>query len=239
MTEQEAEIKSREIFDLYKQLYPNSKAQYVPSVNNLALWKWSIKQSKRRITGVEINIEPSESAIKIRDSRKVLSFDQFPESTKAVYLTIADHFQGVQIYATGSRVNGDYIDGNSLFSVRYMRNEFGKAEKQISDFDFTFYSKNRYENIIQDCKYFIAQQFNAAIDACPFTLLDHKIEIPMWDFDKLTTEQKRQARSLYLAQKWGALMKLHNDLKISPNQYCCNEAPIIKWFKWAYENDKI
>jgi hypothetical protein len=239
MTEQEAEIKSREIFDLYKQLYPNSKAQYVPSVNNLALWKWSIKQSKRRITGVEINIEPSESAIKIRDSRKVLSFDDFPGSTKAVYLAIADHFPSVQIYATGSRVNGDYIDGNSLFSVRYMRNELGKAEKEISDFDFTFYSKNRHENIIQDCKAFISQQFGVKADACPFALLDHKIKIPMWDFDKLTTEQKKQARTLYLAQRWGALMKLHNDLKISPNQYCCNEAPIIKWFKWAYENDKI
>jgi hypothetical protein len=235
MTEQEA----RQIFDEYKALYPKSISHFVTDDNSLSYWKWAIKESKRRVTGIEIDAKPSESAIKIRDSRKVLSFDQFPESTKAVYLAIADHFPGVQIYATGSRVNGDYIDGNSLFSVRYMRKELGKAEKDISDFDFTFYSKSKYENIIEDCKAFVLQQFSVKADACPFALLDHKIQIPMWDFDKLTTEQKKQARTLYLAQRWGALMKLHNDLKISPNQYCCNEAPIIKWFKWAYENDKI
>lgn len=233
------EIEARQIYNEYKALYPNSKAQFNTIENNLALWEWSIKQSKRRITGVEINIEPSRSAVKIKDSRKVTSFDQLPESTKAVYLAIADYFQGVQIYATGSRVNGDYIDGNSPDSIKEMRKELGKSEKQISDFDFTFYSKNKYENIIHDCKAFIYQQFGVNADACPFTLLDHKIEVPMWNFDKLTTEQKKQARVLYLAQRWGALMKLHNDLKISPNQYCCNEAPIIKWFKWAYENDKI
>jgi hypothetical protein len=120
-----------------------------------------------------------------------------------------------------------------------MRNELGKSKKEFSDFDFTFYSKNKHENIIEDCKHFISQQFGVTVDACPFALLDHKIEIPMWDFDKLTTEQKKQARVLYLEQRWGALMKLHNEWKLSPNQYCCSEAPIIKWFKWAYENDKI
>lgn len=235
MTEQEA----RQIFDEYKTLYPKSKAQFYPDVNSLALWKWSIKQAKTRVIGNEIVTQPSDDAIKIKEKRAVKSFDEFPESTKAVYLAIADHFVGIQVYATGSRVNGDYIDGNSLFSVRYMRKELCKSEKQISDFDFTFYFKGKRENVVQECKDFIYQQFGVKADSCPFSLLENKIEVPMWDFDKLTTEQKKQARALFLAKRWGALMKLHNDIKISPNKYCCTEAPIIEWFTWAYKNDKI
>ena len=233
------EIEARKIYDQYKELHPKSAAQFNMSVNSLALWKWAIKQSKRRIAGIEIDIEPSKSAIEIMQKRAVSNFDDFPEHTKLVYLAIADYFPGLQIYATGSRVNGDYIDGNSPFSIRYMRKELGKSEKEISDFDFTFYSKSKYQNVIDDCKKEIQKQLLVKVDACPFVLLDKKIEVPMWNFDKLTTEQKKQARALYLSQRWGALMKLHNDWKLSNNQYCCNEAPIIKWFTWAFENDKI
>jgi hypothetical protein len=68
---------------------------------------------------------------------------------------------------------------------------------------------------------------------------DHKILIPMWDFSKLPDDKKQEARELFAAQKWGLLMKMHNNYGLSENQYCCDEQPIIKWFKWAIDNGKI
>ncbi len=68
---------------------------------------------------------------------------------------------------------------------------------------------------------------------------EHKIQIPMWDFSKLPDDKKQEARELVEAQKWGLLMKMHNDYQLSENHYCCDETPTIRWFKWAIENNKI
>ena len=68
---------------------------------------------------------------------------------------------------------------------------------------------------------------------------EHKIAIPMWDFSKLPDDKKEEAKELFAAQKWGPLMKMHNNFNLSENNYCCDETPIIKWFKWAIDNEKI
>lgn len=235
MTESEARL----IFDEYKMLYPQSIAEFSVNPNKIALWQWSIKNAKRRDRGTDIDVTPPKSAQDLRYSRRVESFEQFPYFTQQVYLCAADFFPGIQLSATGSRVNGDYIDPDSPPEILDMRRVLGKANKQRSDYDFTLYSHKAHTNEIEQCRKFISQQFYVMIDVCPFALVEQKINIPMWDFDKLTDEQKRQARALTLEHRWGALMKLHNEWKLSPNHYCCNEAPIIKWFTWALKEGKI
>lgn len=233
------ESEARALYDEYKRLYPNSIGTFSMNEQKIALWRWSIKHDSMRVKSVEIDTTPPQSATELMQRRKVNHFCDLPEFTKRVYLCAADFFAGVQLYASGSRVNGDYIDADSPIAVLDMRRALGKSEKQISDFDFTFKDHRNQLSQAEQCKKFIQQQFQVNTDVCPFAMVEHKIPVPMWDFDKLTEEQKRQARALFLEKRWGALMKLHNHWKLSPNQYCCNETPIIRWFTWAYENGKI
>lgn len=234
-----SESEARLIFDEYKRLYPQSIAEFSVNPNKIAIWLWSIKQAERRIPGIEIDNTPPKSAQDLRYSRRVDSFDQFPTFTQQVYLCAADFFPGIQLFATGSRVNGYYIDLNSPPEIADMRRALGKPDKQRSDYDFTLHTHRAQNEAIEQCRKFISQQFFVTADVCPFALTETQIKIPMWDFDKLTDEQKKQARALTIAKEWGALMKLHNQWKLSPNHYCCNDAPIIKWFTWALENGKI
>lgn len=82
----------------------------------------------------------------IRKLRGVKTFDDFPESTKAVYLEIAKCFPGVQVWACGSRVRGDYVDKEPSRDDRerhdswvcsiIWREKAGMKLKEESDFDF-------------------------------------------------------------------------------------------------------
>jgi len=84
----------------------------------------------------------------LRQLRGVKTFEEMPESTKAVYLQVAKCFPGVQVWATGSRVKGDYVDylefqgkDNSTkwqeyFRALRARRLAGMSDKKLSDFDF-------------------------------------------------------------------------------------------------------
>lgn len=86
----------------------------------------------RDISGVEI----------LRAMRGVKTFADFPESTRDIYLAVARCFPGVQVWAVGSRVRGDYIsitdDSGFLFFefVKLARSMAGIKFKTESDFDF-------------------------------------------------------------------------------------------------------
>lgn len=84
----------------------------------------------------------------LRKLRGVKMFNEMPESTKAVYLQVARCFPGVQVWAVGSRVRGDYVDylefqgkDNSTkwqeyFRALRARRLAGMSDKKLSDFDF-------------------------------------------------------------------------------------------------------
>ena len=73
---------------------------------------------------------------KLRKLRGVKTFDDFPESTKAVYMEAARCFPGWQVWACGSRVRGDYREKNDYFFVNIAREMAGMKMKDESDFDF-------------------------------------------------------------------------------------------------------
>lgn len=236
------ESETRLIFEKYKGLYPLSIATFSEDENKIAFWKWAIKQAERRPIFESIVHEEPKEAESIRLSRAVKSWDNMPNYIKYVYRIIADSFAGYQIAAVGSQIDGTSSMDVNLF--REFRQSWGKNPDKVSDYDFIIMDKI---NPLDAEKYTIEAQGRLStggfqmykIDLLKNYINEQKILIPMWDFDKLTDEQRKQARALFNAQKWGALMKLHNDLKLSENEYCCNEAPIIKWFTWAANNGKI
>lgn len=72
----------------------------------------------------------------LRKLRGVKQFSQFPSRTQEIYLDVAKCFPGVQVWAVGSRVRGDYVERYDYFFVSAARNEAGMKQKTESDFDF-------------------------------------------------------------------------------------------------------
>ena len=72
----------------------------------------------------------------LRNGRGVKAFHEMPPMHKAAYLCIASHYPGVQVYACGSRVRGDYVDLWSKPHIREARSAAGMRDKKESDFDF-------------------------------------------------------------------------------------------------------
>jgi hypothetical protein len=59
-----------------------------------------------------------------------------------------------------------------------------------------------------------------------------------WDFSKLPEHEYERAIDAYNEGKIIVLITLHNDYKLSKNNYCCSpdEAMLI-WFKYGIENN--
>ncbi len=72
----------------------------------------------------------------LRGVRGAKSFDDFPPATQRVYLRVARCFPGVQVWACGSRVRGDYVDAGDCSFVNEARKMAGMKAKPESDFDF-------------------------------------------------------------------------------------------------------
>ena len=72
----------------------------------------------------------------LRQLRGVKTFEEMTESTKAVYLEVARCFPGIQVWACGSRVRGDYHEKDDYFFVKIARQMAGMKPKAESDYDF-------------------------------------------------------------------------------------------------------
>ena len=80
----------------------------------------------RDLSGVEI----------LRELRGVKAFEEMPLYVQRIYLDVARCFPGVQVWAVGSRVRGDYVEPGDGVEVRAARVAAGMKDKQESDFDF-------------------------------------------------------------------------------------------------------
>lgn len=72
----------------------------------------------------------------LRQLRGVKTFEEMPLYVRRVYLDVARCFPGVQVWAVGSRVRGDYVEPGDGLEIRAARKAAGMKEKQESDFDF-------------------------------------------------------------------------------------------------------
>lgn len=229
--------KERAIFEQFKALHPNTAEKYHPCItteSDVKRWQYHIAQMNGMVPAELWEPGDTKAARQLADSRRFETWEQMPPYMQHNYLKIADCYAGFQCYAVGSRVNGEYVElwGNRY--VRRMREVLGKSDKMESDYDYMVdFEKTEPCSFLDDKHSFKADRLRHLPPG------EHKIKIPMWDFSKLPDDKKQEAKELYTAQQWGKLMKMHNDYELSQNHYCCDEAPIIKWFRWAIENGKL
>lgn len=213
----------------FRMLHPLSREPFVDTPENRRRWLYhiDIADSMSRLEAIRV----SDSFFQKNEIRAVSAFHEMPAYTQHIYGCIADCFPGIQVYAVGSRVNGDYVDADSPAEIRRARREAGKAEKHESDFD-----------------YWVAEQVSPVGD---LPLLsdrlfylppgEKKIPVPMWDFSKLPESEHALAIEATQNARVGALILLHDQYRLSPYYYCgCgDEKAVLDHFQKAIQDGKI
>lgn len=164
----------------------------------------------------------------LRHIYRVSKYRYFPLEARDVYKKIAGCFPGVQVYACGSRVRGDYIEKESLifWQIKDARMKAGMAPKEDSDFDF-----------------WVAPEFMPVSDLPPFAdrcrlriPKNEKIPLPMWDFSKLPESEHARVKALLSQNDIQGLVKIHDKYQLSEYSYCCSGIEGVRnWFTWAIE----
>lgn len=226
----------RDLFDKFKKAYPNSIEEFEPTLENIRRWQFGVHESDIRATKeiVPFNMPDSRRATVLAQSRAVGSFDRLPGMAKEKFLHLASLFPGRTVYATGSRITGQYIDLDSPGNVKKMRTELMKKDVPVSDYDITL-DFQPGEKVVELRK-LLPDWGDLIID---IQKGDPKIKIPMWDFTKLPAELFNEVIDLVESQQWGKLMSIHNDYQLSETFFCCDDKPAQRWFTWAVENKII
>jgi len=213
-----------EVYAEFIRLHPKSKEVFILSDENLKRWRWHIENIKAmpHLERIEIN---GALARDWADARKFYDFSELPKYMKTRYSILSSLFPDRQVYACGSRINGEYVEDWSGPEVDEMRAQLMKQVKRTSDYDF-FMDIPPKEPIPEWADFVLRTE--------------RKIEIPMWDFSKLPESEYENVKELYEAQDWSKLILIHNKYQLSFNSYCCDEAPVKRWYKWIIDgiNDK-
>lgn len=227
------------IYNEFKRLHPNCTEAYYPTPENVARWKWHIAETQKRPVMEEVESTVRQAAFEIAQTRSYKTFYEMPKYMQERYLYIAGLFPGVQIYACGSRVNGEYIEEFSGASIKRLRVDLGKLDKTESDYDFCADIVAPDQLSYQVTMGKMRREIPFWADLLRGAPEHEKIAIPMWDFDRLPITEHKRVKELFDSQQWGELMEIHNAYQLSPNFYCCEISPIIRYFRWAIENGKI
>ena len=232
----DAEKQARDLFAQFQALHPNSKEQFVFNLENIQRWNWHIKEASARPEPDEVEVQgPSPSAERLAKTRSFSNFTQLPAYMQSRFLLIASAVPGLQFYATGSRINGGYIETWSGAGIKKLRQQLNLPEKEESDYDVAVDILPGYPLSLQQ----IREQVGNLGDVVTGVPPGQKIVIPMWDFSRLPESEYDRVLDLFAAKNWGELMKVHNTYALSMNVYCCDEKPIIRYFTWAIEEAKI
>lgn len=128
---------------IFRLAHPFNKELYIPTEGNITRWTYMAHEQikiKRSIDSLPKITVDNGLLLSIRAIYGVREFDQFPGYTQAVYHGVARCFPGVQVYACGSRVRGDYVDANGVRDaerqVQIARSKAGMKHRQMSDYDF-------------------------------------------------------------------------------------------------------
>lgn len=230
-----AEQQAKELFYAFKELNPNSAEGYNPTLANLQRWHWHVNEAKFRPKyekAVPGEIKPAD--LQFANARRFYSFQSMPKYMRERFRHLAGLFQGREVWATGSRVSGEWIEKDSVPEVARMREGLGKSPKIESDYDIWM------EPMPGEDQDKIKAVLPEWADLLPHGVPpEQKILIPMWDFTRLPKSEHKNVLELFENQRWGALMAIHNKYKLSPDNLCCNEAPAKEWFKWAIDNKFI
>lgn len=218
----------KSLFEAYKKICPNAFEKYDPTPENVARWRYHIKEAGNMPKLVPISTRPTKTALAWKRARQVKEWENMEQYMRERYLHIASFLPFVQVYAVGSRVDGTYVEQWSSAKDRAFRRQLGKPEKVASDYD-VFASVQVSEK----------GRLPSYADLLTTKPQGKAIKIPMWNFDKLPKERHADVIALYNSERWGDLMVIHNMYALSENVYCCDPLPIIRYFKAAIENGTI
>lgn len=236
-------VSNEQIKDLYQKfiaLHPNSREAFDPSLENMQRWHWHVNEASKRPKGEAVEVTDISEAESIARGRAFTEFLQMPEYMRARFLQIADLFPGVQFYACGSRVTGEYVEKWSGKGIKQLRKVLRKADKEESDYDVCVIGQQKARN----GKLITREQIRKSLPQWA-DLLNHgvpdneKIAIPMWIWDNLPKSEHARVIELVEAKNWGELMVIHNRYHLSHNTYCCDEKPVRRHFEWAIEQGII
>lgn len=229
-----AEQQTRQLYDQFIVLHPNRNEPFNPTLENLQRWSWHIREASSRPDGTVVEIAKREDAERIAKTRSFSQFAQMPAYMQDKYLQIAGLFPGIQFYACGSRVNGEFIESWSGDAIKRLRTELGKPDKEESDYDVCADLSDG--TTIDKIREQLPPWADILLHGVP---PEEKLPIPMWDFSRLPKNEHANVIDLYQRSRWGELMVIHNRYVLSMNVYCCNEGPIIRYFGWAIEQGII
>lgn len=221
-------MSNEQVYRLFCKMFPLRKEPYIPTDENLHRWKWHIEQADKmpKLEGIE---RDERALFLLRLNRAVHCFSDFPIETRGVYASISGRFPGSQIWACGSRVRGDYVRWKEDTEAIKARAMAGMKRKFESDFDFWAAPDAKQVGRLPD-----------NVDRCRVRVPEkEKIQIPMWDFDKLPIEDHAQVAQWIEKGDWGKLVVIHNKYALSPHSYCCDIEGLKNWFRWGLENGKI
>lgn len=224
-----------ELWQAFKKLHPNNSEDFNPTFENIARWRYHVSE----ISGI---VQPSadeqwkamEAAREYLFGKAVKCFDELPKYMQDKYLELQFLFPDRQLYAVGSRVNGDYVELWSTDEIRRLRAEAGKRDKKESDYDFTVGPEHR--QCISEMRKKTPIWADLVLNGIPD---NEKILIPMWSFENLPAYEHDRVIELFNQSNWGELMVIHNQYLLSSHPYCCDEKPIREWFSWAIKEGKI
>lgn len=159
--------------------------------------------------------------------RRITRFADFPAETQARYAHIASLYPGTRLHACGSRVRGDYVTETSTMLVRKGRQAAGMKNKRVSDYDFTALTSIRPVEGLPAWADLVRQR----------TPANERIPLPMWNFKKIPAGRRAEIRALILAGRWRELLRVHNELRLSPYQYadCCDLSDMKRWWFHALD----
>lgn len=224
------------LFADFQALHPNNNEPFNPTFDNLLRWEYAVRTTRQRAA---VQTEPfalpdARQSRQFANSRRVATFQRFPTLTQNKYLEIASMFPGRRVYATGSRVTGEFIDLGATEKVVKMRADLLKKNVPVSDYDFTidFEPGDDLEKI----RATIPPGFDL-VQNVPTG--EPKILIPMWDFTKIPADRHGEIVDMVERQQWGRLMDIHNEFGLSAQTLCCNNESAKRWFTWAVENGLI
>lgn len=225
------------IYEAFTQLAIARKEAFEPTRENVARWLWHIRNAPKVIgTPIAINLRDVEAIEDLRRMRKVSHFDEFPMSTRQVYQRIAECFAGHQVYACGSRVDGDYIDKDdpNFDIIRNIRLRAFKSDKTESDFDF--YVEASAEPI------FSLNDVGGKADRLTIKNNMNTVEIPVfepWDFSRLPREEHARVIDALNRKDARALLDIHDRYRLSSYTYCCDQSGLFRWFEYGVSSGKI
>lgn len=225
------------IYESFMRLGHSRAEPFVPEPGNVARWLWHIRNAPK-VLGTPFTIDQRAVADieDLRRLRHVVHFQEFPLKTRQVYLRIAECFAGHQVYACGSRVDGDYIDADdsNFDDIRAVRLRAFKADKIESDFDF--YVEGDVAPI------FPLDKVGGKADRLKIIHHMNTVEVPVfepWDFSRLPAEEHEKVADALTRRDARALLEIHDRYRLSPYTYCCDQAGLFRWFEYGISSGKI